>query len=42
MVGDLLPVQVTLPKLEDEEDIAMEVDTPSESEVKRGKRKAPS
>jgi len=42
--GELLPVTVTLPSFEDEEDEtgAMNIDIPGESEVKRGKRKATS
>jgi hypothetical protein len=40
--GELLPVTVTLPKMDDddEEEDEMQVEKPVESEVKKGKRKA--
>ena len=41
-VGELQPVIVTLPPLEDDEELEMDIDEPPmvESEVKKGKRKA--
>ena len=41
-VGELQPVIVALPPLEDDEELEMDIDEPPmvESEVKKGKRKA--